>query len=839
MKIHRTIKLLWLLPLSLGFLTACNSGGVGGLNGSAGSNGDASVGDVTVPGDGSSTGRPLADDFALRARVRNESSTSVDVTMRFIRDDSVVHLAFVRVPTATITTVSSPDMADSVELSGIDDRGLALERAAFRYGQDFDEQRPAEYLVRDRDNPNPPSDDALDDDTTLALTLREPSADATVALGSVVEARWTDGGGGPAALVRLFLRPVGAQSLSDRVPVAPGIGASLDGLNDQLSVVVQGVEPGRYELVAELAHGNRIISSVAPGVLRVVADPANVAPIIFIRSPRQVLEVEGNATINVQWTDSDPDDNATITFALERPDAAVASAASFAISPPIAENPDGQRGDTAVLSLGGVLPGVYDLVATATDGRLVGTDRVERAIRVLPSDENDAPQLVIRRPSTDVSISPGGMVVVGWNDSDLNDNARISLLLDAAWNRVGLGGGEQVLVAEIAEDGDGTLDEITVTLPSSLAQGTYRLVGVITDGMTQVVTRAPGFVLVTAVPPVVVVSDGQGNTPPDDEGAGDDVGDDAGGDDPDPDDPPDPGSTGGGDHGGGAGGGDDPNGGGGTGGDDGGNGGGGTDPDDNPLPPGVVVVDQPITPAVLRPVEPDSFVVPWQARTPLPPSRLVATNVPYGGRVTIELPVSAWRPASGRTVPQIEVPVGMIPNDAWPRSFDLIAELQDGLELQTVVSPAPVWIPQLVEVLGAGMMNYSCASKTPLYFSFSGLGIEWYGGGIREDDAGTTVEFWLSGDREVPASGIEDARHRLVWRSTGSPNETLVSRVTTTAVLNGGASVIASDEAAPTTRLQSGEYQLIVVADFGTTGRVVSLAKTDPIFICADEDEDD
>ena len=130
----------------------------------SGTSNDVSVSDVTADGGDLTTPGsvfPVID--AIRARVRNESSARADVTMRFIREDSIVHLAFVRVLPATITTVASPEAAEVVELSGLDDRGRALSGATFVFGVDFDETAPAEYTVFDDGvvvlpTPEPPSE---------------------------------------------------------------------------------------------------------------------------------------------------------------------------------------------------------------------------------------------------------------------------------------------------------------------------------------------------------------------------------------------------------------------------------------------------------------------------------------------------------------------------------------------------------------------------------------------------------------------------------------------------------------------------------------------------------
>ena len=80
------------------------------------------------------------------------------------------------------------------------------------------------------------------------------------------------------------------------------------------------------------------------------------------------------------------------------------SVGTFTIGPPIAEDPDGEVWDTADLAIEGLLPGTYDLVGTIDDGELVGSARVEQVVQILPSPENDPPQIEVIEPAADVRI---------------------------------------------------------------------------------------------------------------------------------------------------------------------------------------------------------------------------------------------------------------------------------------------------------------------------------------------------------------------------------------------------------------------------------------------------
>src|SRR3989304_5151081 len=107
---------------------------------------------------------------------------------------------------------------------------------------------------------------------------------------------------------------------------------------------------------------------------------------------------------------------------------------------------------------------------------------------------NDPPLLVLLEPASDVDVEIGRSLLVRWTDSDANDDARISLLLDPDLGNVPLDGDEVLLVASLGENEDGPGDQITLGIPAGVIEGHYRLVGAITDGLTQTLTAAPGLV---------------------------------------------------------------------------------------------------------------------------------------------------------------------------------------------------------------------------------------------------------------------------------------------------------------------------------------------------------
>ena len=471
------------------------------------------------------------------AKVRNESDRSADVTVRFVQGDTIVHLAFVRVTPETETAVVSLEVADSVQVSGIDEQGVALTGATLTFGRDFDYAAPATYTIypADETGDSEPSDgdpsapDASEnpgmevpeevayEPPTIELT--EPSADLRVMLGSPLTLRWEDSSSVPGAVVWLGLRALEGESAGTFIPLGPAVGAALDGISDELVVVVQDLELGAYEVVARIDDGVQVTSFTSPGILEISSDADNVAPRIKLKAPVSLLRLGGLDLLHIAWEDSDPDDNATVLFALVPTDPDAALGGAFELNPPVAEDPDGGNRDMGYWWLEDVLPGLYDLVATIDDGDLIGIDRVSGVVRILPEEDNDAPTLLLEQPAENLDVPSDGSFLVQWSDSDENDNARISLILDPLLTAVGSAADEILLVSSVGEDGDGDADRITLGVPPNTPVGAYRLKGVITDGQLETSTYAPGVLFIGQGARLLtggnlIPQEGQGTEPP-------------------------------------------------------------------------------------------------------------------------------------------------------------------------------------------------------------------------------------------------------------------------------------------------------------------------------------
>jgi hypothetical protein len=718
---------------------------------------DNSVADVTTGGNGGAQdpSRPRPEE-SVEAHIRNESEFKADVTLRYIVGETVIHLAFVQVLPKTSTIIVSPTLPDRLELSGSDESGRVLANITLVFGVDFDADTPAEYVIPAKEVEEPPPEPEDPDPPTI--TMLEPGEDKTRLLGSTLLTRWEDTGDTPGTVVRILLRPTDTTSAADPVQVGPAVGAAFDGVNDQLLIVLEGIDPGLYEVVGEIDDGTRTDISVAPGRVRVV-EGENAVPSLEILSPTQLTELHTGDVLLIRWEDEDEDDNAVIMFSLAETQASGVPVDPFVISPVLFENLDGDAADSIALTISeDVLAGLYDLVGEIKDGQAVGTARVEGIVRILedPVVENDAPQLELHEPSSDIEVERGGSLRVEWTDSDENDNAQISLLLDPDLEGETLDGNEVLLVSSLDEDDDGPDGSITLQIPAVIEKGIYRLAGQITDGVVTVPAWAVGKILLGLAEPA--------------------------------------------------------------------------------LEPPELNLSLPSADVKARP---GGFVYVFlEAANVLDDAdvRLYLSNVAHGGDfrgdVTPDQPI-----LNQLTTARLLTSEGMIPNAAWPRRFDLQAELElDGVTYPST-APGAVLIRQEVEVMSVDMVNYECPNAgddamEPIVDErrFFGLEISWRGGGFEEREPHSQVEFWLTGDGLVPDDGVQDNTHRIIHWAPESPNVVRTVQLFLVAVLGfperGGEELRAA--------LDRGRYRLVTVTRTESFGRITTPPFREEVEICLD-----
>ncbi len=510
---------LWSCPLGCGVAPSSDP-----VESSAASNGQdlpgaepaaetpGSVGEVTsgeFPGElsGNDGSNPAA---GPQVQVRNLAPLAARVTVVFSLSGAQAHVAYVRVLGGTTATVISPVNADRADVSGMLADGSSLPPGTFSIAKSGSPSAGPVYVIAaDTGLPGgsdgEPPDEGSDEPPNLILEF--PVADVTLALGSTLDVRWSDESGAGEAIVIFYLRPVGDLDRSRWVQVSPALSAMLDGINDELKIVLQGAPAGQFELVGEISTFTHSVLAVGPGKLFLFHDPGNLAPVIDIVTPSSPVQLGNADFLDIQWEDSDADSSAQVFLSLFGV-LDSGETVTFPLAGPIAEDPDDAQHDSMRVSMRGVLPGTYDLVASLTDGLLSGVSRREQAVQITSTGHNVAPVISIQQPAEDVEVLTSGSFALAWTDEDPDSSAIISLMLDPDLDAESLDGNEILLISSIAEDPDGAAsDDVRLGLPQNLHPGKYVLAASITDGLSQSVAFASGHVI------VVDQGEGQGGEP--------------------------------------------------------------------------------------------------------------------------------------------------------------------------------------------------------------------------------------------------------------------------------------------------------------------------------------
>jgi hypothetical protein len=272
-----------------------------------------------------------------------------------------------------------------------------------------------------------------------------------------------------------------------------------------------------YRLGVELADGGEAVYVIGP-----VEPAADVPPTLTFVLPIADVEVLPGGQLEVIISDEDPDSAATISFFLD-PGEQPLDGDEIALGAGFREDLDGTA-DTFSFVLGeDVRLGDYRLLGVISDELSTDIVQAPGLIHVVAelgdaietpdgSAGNVLPSLLLIEPADDIEVLSGEVFDVAWIDDDPNDDAAISIFLDP--NGDTFDGDEIMLASSIKEDLDGDGDRISAA-PDDVAPGTYRVVGVISDGQDAVISVAPGAVTVLAPatndPPVLAVTEPASN----------------------------------------------------------------------------------------------------------------------------------------------------------------------------------------------------------------------------------------------------------------------------------------------------------------------------------------
>ena len=230
--------------------------------------------------------------------------------------------------------------------------------------------------------------------------------------------------------------------------------------------------------------------------------PANAPPTINLSQPSNNATVCQNDSVLIQWTDSDPDNNAYINLARDTDNDPQNGSGHTWLALTLPEDPDGS-GDQYSWDTSGVPEGTYYIWGMIYDA--VNPEVYDVAPGNVTIQEcNSPPTIDLSLPSADMTVSQGDSVLIQWTDSDPDNNAYINLARDTD-NDPQNGSGHTWLALTLPEDPDGSGDQYSWDT-SGVPEGTYYIWGMIYDAVNpEVYDVAPGRVAITIGTPDIDV----------------------------------------------------------------------------------------------------------------------------------------------------------------------------------------------------------------------------------------------------------------------------------------------------------------------------------------------
>lgn len=227
--------------------------------------------------------------------------------------------------------------------------------------------------------------------------------------------------------------------------------------------------------------------------------PVNTPPQVIAGEPTALVAVIQGQPVTISWTDSDPDNNATIRVFYDVD--GIFGTPDDVIIATTGEDPDGLF-DSVTWDTTGVAVGTYNVGVEADDR---ANDPVfDYASGQVIIQQDTRPAITMLEPSAQVSVKEGDLVQIAWSDNDPDDNAVVTIFYDTDQD---VGNGFEGVLGIFQED-DPT-DATTWTIPDAtvVPQGLYYVGGTIADLTDSDTDYAAGAVLVELPPSTEILID--------------------------------------------------------------------------------------------------------------------------------------------------------------------------------------------------------------------------------------------------------------------------------------------------------------------------------------------
>jgi hypothetical protein len=256
--------------------------------------------------------------------------------------------------------------------------------------------------------------------TLLAVAVKEPASDRTIAQGDVLRIEYSiTNSTGEDAIVTIAV-----DRSSDRSVTLIKTDTIASGTTTTRGVDwdAEGFESGEYRITVRAIAGGR--ESQASSLGRISVD----APASFsFRAPSGPTRLPADGTLNITWNIEDPEGDATVSLLLD-PDDERDSGNEIALANDLPSSQDSFEWDGRDADADRIAAGVYALVAIVDDPRNpAATFESTSEITI----ENGPPSLAFTSPTENVMINAGEAVDIAWTVSDAEgDDAFVTILFD-------------------------------------------------------------------------------------------------------------------------------------------------------------------------------------------------------------------------------------------------------------------------------------------------------------------------------------------------------------------------------------------------------------------------
>jgi len=297
----------------------------------------------------------------------------------------------------------------------------------------------------------------------------QPTERKVLHIGDTLTLVWQDDDPDDDAVIRLFYDVDGIANTGDEVTIGFR-SEDADGAGDQFDWVIVGVVAGSYRIGATIDDGvNSSVTVYLPYEIVILTDSP---PEISLLSPTQDVTDPPTGQLTIRWSDYDAEEDATVRIFYDED--GIANSGDEKTIVETQEDLEG-AGDSYTWDLTDVPAGTYFIGATIDDGVNDPVTVYASGMLILTG-----PSIDLLEPASDVTLKTGQTLKLRWDDTDHGHSAEVSLYYDLD---LVPDNGNEVLIAQVAEDPDGEGDEYYWTLPDSLSEGNYYLLAKLDNGV--------------------------------------------------------------------------------------------------------------------------------------------------------------------------------------------------------------------------------------------------------------------------------------------------------------------------------------------------------------------